>query len=189
MASTASNLTAVILAGGKGERLRPITAALPKALVPLRGVPILKRLLDFLYGQGVSKFVVCTGYLAAQVEEFTDTLDRRDWSLKCVDSGDAAMTTRLIDARRHATGRILVCYGDTLANVDVEKLVREHEAAGNIATVSVFPLVSPFGIVDFDDSGRRRALCEPVHGSAPDIAGSGIANPIGALSSLAMAFE
>lgn len=147
-------LTAVLLCGGKGERLRPFTESLPKPLVPLRGRPLLAHLLDFLESQGVRRFVLCVGYKADAIRLYLAENPRTSSEVIIVDSGaEASMTTRVLDARPHVRGRALVCYGDTLANVDLRALLAGHRAAGALATVTVHPLRSPFGVVVVDESG------------------------------------
>ncbi|HEX7177450.1 MAG TPA: nucleotidyltransferase family protein [Pyrinomonadaceae bacterium] len=155
-----SNLTAILLCGGKGERLRPFTDTAPKTLVPLGGRPLLHHLLSYLAAEGVSRFVACVGYKAEAVEEFLR--ERRDpsWEVECVNSGDASMTDRILDARAHVGGRALICYGDTLANVDIGELLASHRASGALATLTTYPLHSPFGIVHFDGSGRVSEFAE-----------------------------
>jgi glucose-1-phosphate cytidylyltransferase len=152
-------VTAVILAGGKGERLRPITESVPKPLVTLNGKPILEHLLRYLAAFGVRRFVLCTGYKAEMVAEFAENLRNAEpgaWDIHCVDSGDATMVQRLRDAWPLVEGRALVCYGDTLANVDLGRLYRQHTARDGAATMTVYRLPSPYGIVKFD--GKRRIV-------------------------------
>lgn len=67
--------TAFILAGGKGERMMPITELQPKALVPINGVPILKLQINQLLKNGVSKIFVLTGYLGEQIQDYVDNLN------------------------------------------------------------------------------------------------------------------
>ena len=67
--------TAVILAGGKGERMMPVTNSQPKALVPINGVPILKLQINQLVKNGVSKIYVLTGHLGEQILDYTNTLN------------------------------------------------------------------------------------------------------------------
>lgn len=155
-----SDLTAVVLCGGKGERLRPFTETLPKALVPLNGAPLLHHLLRYLSIAGVSRFVVCIGYKADTIEEFFR--ERRDpnWKIDCVNSGDVTMTDRILDARPYILGRALVCYGDTLANVDLRELLRHHTRSGAVATLSIYPLHSPFGIVESDENHQVQSFSE-----------------------------
>ncbi|MGH9945482.1 MAG: nucleotidyltransferase family protein, partial [Pyrinomonadaceae bacterium] len=134
-----SDLTAVVLCGGRGERLKPLTDALPKPLVRLDGRPLLYHLLLYLSAAGVSRFIVCVGYKHEAVEQFLQEHARPSWGVTCVNSGDVSMTDRILDARRHVAGPALICYGDTLANVDLLGLRREHRANGALATVTVYP--------------------------------------------------
>jgi len=67
--------TAVILAGGRGERMVPVTNSQPKALVPINGVPILKLLISQLIKNGVDRIYVLTGHLGEQILDYTNTLN------------------------------------------------------------------------------------------------------------------
>lgn len=155
------DLTAILLCGGKGERLGPAADVPPKVLVPLGGRPLLLHLLNYLSSRAVERFVVCVGHRAAEVERFVAENRRSSWTVECVDSGaDATIADRLLDARERVAGRALVCYGDTLANVDLRRLARGHDARGALATMTVYPLHSPFGVVRFDSSNRVTAFAE-----------------------------
>jgi glucose-1-phosphate cytidylyltransferase len=154
-----SDLTAVLLCGGKGERLKPFTDTLPKALVPLNGEPLLSHLLRYLSSAGVPRFVVCVGYKAKEIESFLNERNE-PWQVTCVNSGDVSMTDRLLDAHPQISGTALICYGDTLANVEIASLLREHRRTGALATLTVYPLYSPFGIVNFDDSKQVTTFAE-----------------------------
>jgi len=154
------DLTAIILCGGRGERLRPYTDILPKALVPLNGRPLLDHVLRYLRLGGVERFVLCTGHLADKIESFVaGSAEFRD-ATTCVNSGDASMIDRILDASSHVGPRALVCYGDTLANVDIAALRSLHRASDAAATLTIYPLHSPFGIVDTDADGRVTAFAE-----------------------------
>jgi NDP-sugar pyrophosphorylase family protein len=155
-----SELTAIILCGGKGERLKPFTDNLPKALVPLHGKPLLYHLMNYLSQSGISRFLLCVGYKAECIEQFVREGGNPDWDVKCVNSGDASMADRILDACPHLTGRALICYGDILANVDLAALEREHQKSGALATLTVYPLHSPFGIVNFNEEYRVTGLAE-----------------------------
>jgi len=154
-----TNTSAVILCGGKGERLRPFTATMPKPLVPLGDRPLLGHLMDYLARHGIRNFVLCTGYKKDAIEEFARGVPT-EWGVTCVDSGDASMMDRILDALPRVVGRTLVCYGDTLANVDLRALAAAHERGGALATVTVHPLESPFGIVEVTEGGVVEAIRE-----------------------------
>jgi NDP-sugar pyrophosphorylase family protein len=155
-----SEPTAVILCGGKGERLKPLTDHLPKALVPLRAKPILHHLMDYLSQSGISRFVLCLGYKAECVEQFVAEFAAPFWDVTCINSGDASMADRVLDARPYIPGQALICYGDVLANVDLAALQRQHRATGALATITVCPLQSPCGIIRFDENKRIVELAE-----------------------------
>src|SRR5690606_10594715 len=128
--SIMEDLTAVLLCGGKGERLRPFTEQWPKPLVPLGGRPMLLHLVEYLLACGLRRFVFCVGYRADAIRAFLEEHYPDRERFVAVDSGEATMTDRLADARQHVPGRALVCYGDTLANVNVEALLQAHIARG-----------------------------------------------------------
>lgn len=150
-----NDVTAILLCGGKGERLWPLTESVPKVLTCLDGRPLLFHLMTALARSGIVRFVVCVGHMAVEVERFVAETSDPTWSVTCVNSGvDASIPDRLLDARSFVPGRALVCYGDTLANVDLHRLRDEHAGRGALATVSVYPLHSPFGIVRFDSNNH-----------------------------------
>ena len=154
------DLTAILLCGGKGERLKPFTDKLPKPLVPLNGRPLLWHLVQFLKANGVKRFVFCTGYKAEKIDEFIAQELDDSFEVHTVNNGDASIMERIVSARAHVPGRALVCYGDTVANVSVPELTKHHEKSGGGATVTVYPLQSPFGVVNFDDSTCIKAFEE-----------------------------
>lgn len=153
-------MTAVLLCGGRGERLRPFTEHCPKPLVPLAGQPMLRHLVDYLIASGLRRFVFCVGYKAEMIHEFLAATYPDRERFIAVDSGDATMTDRLVDARPHVPGRALVCYGDTLANVSIPGLIAHHERHAALATLTTYPLQSPYGIVDSDGDGRIASFRE-----------------------------
>jgi glucose-1-phosphate cytidylyltransferase len=154
------DVTTILLCGGKGERLRPFTNTMPKALVSLNGQPLLYHLLRYLSAEGLSRFITCVGYKAEAIEEFLNDHRERFSNVTCVNSGEASMTDRILDAQREFSGKALICYGDTLANVDIKDLCETHAASGAVATLTTYPLRSPFGIVHFDDTNRISSFVE-----------------------------
>ncbi len=155
-----ADLTAIVLSGGKGQRLRPLTDDIPKSMVRLNRRPLLDYLLRYLAAEGVSRFVICTGYKAEIIEQFIRDTFGSPWNITCVDSGDVGMPARLLDARRLVTGQTLICYGDTLANVQLAALRECHQTSGALATLTAYPLRSPFGIVSMDEAHRVTKFVE-----------------------------
>lgn len=122
-------MTAIILAGGKGTRLAPFPA--PKCLLPINGVPIIHRLLAHLLvenAQYVERAIICTGYRGSDIER---AVVGHGWAkVTFSDRGeDAQMGKRLLQARldmHDDKGRVLICYGDDLADVDIGALLSKH---------------------------------------------------------------
>ncbi len=149
MSVSPSNLTAILLCGGKGERLRPFTDKCPKPLVPVLDKPLLQHLVEFLKGQQIKRFIFCIGYKAEMIREFVDdSLDCEDIDIELSDLGDASIAERLIEVSKDLKGPALVCYGDTIANVRLQDLCSFHNEQQTDVSVTVFPFKSSFGIVD-----------------------------------------
>jgi histidinol-phosphate phosphatase family protein len=109
---------AVILAGGRGERVKPITNFLPKALIPIHGVPILAQQLRQLERLGFGEVIILTGYLSTSIEKFCDNLGTR-LSIKCIPSDpDESPARRLILSKEEIGNDFLLIYCDNLIRSD-----------------------------------------------------------------------
>lgn len=146
-------MTTMILCGGRGSRLRPLTDRVPKTLVKLDGRPILYHLLQSYIDKGYQDFVICVGYRGDMVEEFVDSSALRA-SVRFSDAGDeASMLSRLYQAREMMTDRVFVAYGDTLIDVDLDDMLSKHESTGAAITITTANVRSPFGLVSPDPEG------------------------------------
>jgi histidinol-phosphate phosphatase family protein len=131
---------AVILCGGLGERLRPLTDTLPKPLAPINGRPFLAFLIEQLRDQGIERIVLLTGYLGELIRErFTDGSGfglRIDYS-----HGPAEWDTgrRLWEARAQLDERFLLLYSDNYVPFSLDKLARHHEEHGKALTLLLQP--------------------------------------------------
>jgi D-glycero-D-manno-heptose 1,7-bisphosphate phosphatase len=104
--------TAVILAGGKGQRMMPLTEFQPKALVPIQGVPVLKLQIDQLIRNNVTKIIVLTGHLGEQVHDYVASLNLGS-IVKCVQSEpELAPAERLAQAYETFVGPYILLYCD-----------------------------------------------------------------------------
>jgi NDP-sugar pyrophosphorylase family protein len=143
-------MNAIILCGGQGIRLRPLTADIPKPLVPVRGRPIIDLIIEFLRKQDVTEITVAGGYLVEKLEQhFVD-----DNQVKVVDTGDCDIIDRLKLLLAGDPTETLVLYGDTLSDVNLVDLLSAHHKSNCEATVTVWPLKSSFGVFDLDETSR-----------------------------------
>ena len=116
-------MQAVILAGGRGERLRPLTDAVPKPLVRVAGRPFLDFLLGFLRGQGVSDVVLLTGYLSGMIERHVRDGASFGMRIRCVREEKPLMTGgALKNARPFLAEEFFFLNGDTLLPIDYRSL-------------------------------------------------------------------
>jgi NDP-sugar pyrophosphorylase family protein len=162
---------AVVLVGGQGTRLRPLTLTTPKPLLPIANVAFLERQLTWLGCHGVDEVVLSLGYLPeAFMEHFAD--DRfGDIKLRFVVEHEPLGTAGGIRfAAEGIDERMLVCNGDVLTDLDLDALLRFHverEAAATIALTQVGD-PSAFGVVPTRADGEVVAFVEkPPRGQAP----------------------
>ncbi len=170
-------MRAVVLVGGHGTRLRPLTNDVPKAMLPIGGVPMIERMVSHLAGHGITEVVLSMGFLpGAFAEGYPDGT--------CVgiplhyavepeplDTAGAiafAATHAGIDADSHDS--FLVQNGDVLTNLDVDALVAAHLTVGAEGTIALTAVDDPsrYGVVTTDSSGKVLGFVEkPAPGQAP----------------------
>lgn len=141
--------TALIMCGGKGERLRPLTESIPKPLVQIKGRPILSYLLDHLKKFKFDSIVIAVGFHAGKIIEFISK-EYPDLDIKIVDSGDVDIIERIKDSAPYISGDFVLLYGDTLADVNLERLQEYHFSHSSQATITLWPLKSQFGLAELD---------------------------------------
>ncbi len=166
-------MKAVILVGGFGTRLRPLTLAVPKQMLPVGEMTMLERVVEHLGSVGVEEVVLSLGYQPEVfVREFPDgecagVRLRYAVEPEPLDTGGA-----IAFAAREAgiEDRFIALNGDVLTDLDVGDLWRRHESFGGRATIALTEVEDPsrFGVVPLDDVGRVEAFIEkPEPGTAP----------------------
>ncbi|MBI2370185.1 MAG: nucleotidyltransferase family protein [Deltaproteobacteria bacterium] len=150
----------IILCGGRGSRLRPLTDTVPKPLVPLNGKPILQHNLEYYISRGYRRFVLCLGYRGDLIRDFVSR-GSFDAEVEFADAGEqASILERLCHARPMMGKTAFVVYGDTLVSVDLDQMVAEHERHGAAVTITTGDIRSPFGLVTADEAGWARSFEE-----------------------------
>ncbi len=162
-----------MLAGGEGTRLRPLTYATPKPLLPIANRPFLEHQLTWLAGHGVTDVVLSIGYRPdAFTGHFADGAVaglRLSYAVEPEPLGTAG-AIRFAAEFGGFTDRFLVCNGDVLTDLDVSALVRFHDGAGAEATIALTRVEDPsaFGVVPTAPDGRVVGFVEkPSPGHAP----------------------
>jgi NDP-sugar pyrophosphorylase family protein len=145
---------ALLLAGGKAERLGEAAQGLPKPLVPVAGYPLAEYTVARLVGAGVTRVIVACR--AGDEEIFVNALAGLGAEIEAVGEEEPLGRgggLRLAASRRREEGPVLALNGDELLDVDFRALVAEHARSGAAATLVVAQVHSPFGVVEIEDDG------------------------------------
>jgi glucose-1-phosphate cytidylyltransferase len=178
-------LKAVILAGGLGTRMREETEFKPKPMVEVGGRPVLWHIMKILSSQGINDFVICAGYKAEVIRDYFLNLKSRNldftvgyegsgsiefhggfaedsWRVTVADTGPLTMTGGRIKAvEKYLVGeRFFATYGDGIANVNLQDLIKSHESSKAVATLTTTSPVSRFGVVKTSRNGMVESFLE-----------------------------
>ena len=147
-------MKAIILAGGRGKRLRPITDYVPKPLIPIKNIPIIEWQIKYLKKFGISEIIVCSGYKTKMIENY---LNNQKLGIKITFSvEDKPLGTG--GAIKKAGKKIkdesfLVINGDTITNIDLKKLIKKNNTIASIQLKTKFGILQTDGnkIIKFDE--------------------------------------
>ncbi|GII03407.1 mannose-1-phosphate guanyltransferase [Planobispora takensis] len=162
-------MKAVVMAGGEGTRLRPMTANQPKPLLPVVNRPIMEHVLRLLKRHGLTETVVTVQFLAALVRNYFGDGDELGMNLYYATEerplGTAGSVKNAADELRDAP--FMVISGDALTDIDLTDMIRFHRENGALVTIGLKRVPNPleFGIVIVDEQGRvERFLEKPTWG-------------------------
>ena len=172
-------MRAVVMAGGEGSRLRPLTSQRPKPLVPVAGRPIMEHILLLLRRHQVREVVATVQYLGAYIRNyFGDGSEQGvnlSYSVEDTPLGTAGSVKLAEDQLRET---FVVISGDALTDIDLGAAVRFHRQRQSMATIVLKPVPNPleYGVVVADEEGRvQRFLEKPSWGEVfSDLANTGI---------------
>lgn len=173
-------IKALILAGGLGTRLRPLTYTRPKPLLPIANRPHIEHVLDLLQRHGVVDVVLTTSYLAEAFEQARAKAESRGMDVVVTHEPEPLGTGGAI---KHAAAFVgaetfLAFNGDVLTDVDLGTLLEFHRDRSAQATMLLTPVDDPsaYGVVTTEDTGKVRAFIEkPPKEEAPtDLINTGV---------------
>jgi mannose-1-phosphate guanylyltransferase len=155
-------MQALILAGGEGTRLRPLTYTVPKPVLPLAGRPHIAYVIDWLVRHGVDDVVVSCGFLAEGMRRALRELEP-GVEIRYAEEPDARGTAGAIRFADEMLGeRFLVLNGDVLCDLDLTALIAQHERTGARATIALYPVEDPtgYGLIHRRDDGEITEFVE-----------------------------
>jgi mannose-1-phosphate guanylyltransferase len=164
-------MQALVLAGGEGTRLRPLTLTTPKPVMPLAGRPFLSFMLDWLARHGIDEVLISTGYKADEVQRVLGDL-YRGMRMRYLVEDEALGTAgplRFAVDEGLVSERVLVVNGDCLTDLDLTAMVRRHEETGATGTIALAAVedTSTYGVVPTTETGAVEAFLEKQPGPAP----------------------
>jgi NDP-sugar pyrophosphorylase family protein len=139
-------MKAIILAGGRGKRLRPITDYVPKPLVPIKNVPIIEWQLKYLKKFGISEVIICTGYKQEMIENHLNMKDigmKIKFSIEKTPLGTGGAIKKA--GKMIKDKSFFVINGDTITNIDLKKLATKKNA------IAAIELRTKYGILETDN--------------------------------------
>jgi mannose-1-phosphate guanylyltransferase len=164
-------MQALVLAGGEGTRLRPLTRTTPKPVLPLAGRPFLSFMLDWLRRHGVDDVILSCGFLSDGVRAVLGDI-YKGVRLRYVVEDEPLGTAgpvRLAYDEGLLEERLLILNGDLLTDLDLGAELEQHERTGARVTLALIAVddTSSYGVVDTDAEGHVKAFLEKTEGEVP----------------------
>ena len=161
-------MQAVVLAGGLGTRLRPVTYEIPKPLVPVKKKPILNHLMEFLTSTGVDEIILIINTADTKdYERWLKTWDDQPWinKIKLAPEKERLGTFGALHSVKHLLkeGTFLMSNGDSLMQFDIQKLLKTHKESGATITTTLLKTQDPleYGLAILDGSYIVRFTKDP----------------------------
>ncbi|PZC47838.1 MAG: NDP-sugar pyrophosphorylase [Chloroflexi bacterium] len=153
-----AGLAALILAGGRGERLRPYTENAPKPMVPVNGKPLIYHQLSWLQRSGVDQAYILCGYKYEVMQDYFRENAFPDMAIHFVPEdeplGRGGAFKQGLSYIDPGVDLVIATNGDIVTDQPLEELIETHRRFGGLATIMLSPLRSSYGIVHTQDDGR-----------------------------------
>lgn len=156
-------MQAIVLVGGEGTRLRPLTYGTPKPMVPIMNVPFLELTLLRLKDAGIDHAILPAGYMPEAITDHFGDGSRIGMRLTFVIEEEPLGTAGAIkNVEQHIDGPFVMLNGDVLTSLDLRAMIAHHKAKGGIGTLHLIQVEDPsaFGCVVHDQSGQISAFVE-----------------------------
>ena len=158
-------MKAIIIAGGRGERLRPLTDTLPKPMLQVAGKPILQHTLELLKKAGLKEFIFILGYLPEKITGYFK--EGANFGVKInylIEDQEKPLGTAgsLCLAKKYIDSTFIVTYADIIRELDVKKMINIHKKNQALATINTYKRFGPDpkSMIIFDKKNRLKEFIE-----------------------------
>jgi len=161
---------ALILAGGKGTRLYPITKEIPKPLIPLHEKPIMQHTLELFKKYGITDIIVSLGYKGDKIKEYFGNGKRFGVSITYIEEEEALGTAGPLNlARPYLTDTFVMCNADELKNIDLHEMYLFHKENNAKATIALTTVADPsvYGVAKLTGNKILEFIEKPAPGTSP----------------------
>lgn len=156
-------MKAVILVGGEGTRLRPLTINTPKPMIPLVNIPLLEYTLHHLKQYGIREIILSTCYLPQVFESYFGDGSRFGLDITYVTEEKPLGTCGAVkNVEKYLDGTFIVLNGDVITSLNLEDMISFHRTRGAVGTIYLTPVEDPtaYGLVLVDEKGRVESFLE-----------------------------
>jgi mannose-1-phosphate guanylyltransferase len=163
-------MKAIILAGGFGTRLRPLTEETPKPLLPIKGKPIVEHAINNLKSHGITDILLSVGYRADQIKEhFSDGSQLGVDIAYCIEDGPLGTGGAIKLCAKGLSSTFVAINGDNLADFDWTAMLEQHKETGAKITMALYPVddVTQYGIAKLDGNRIVEFVEKPSEEDAP----------------------
>ena len=151
-------MIAVVMAGGEGSRLRPLTLDIPKPLAPIANKPVMHHIIDLLRSHGITDVLATIHYKGDAIESYFGDGSAFGVRMRYVREESPLGTAGAVGLARRIlrNDAFLVISGDALTDIDLSSFIAKHRTSGSVASIAVRQVSDPreFGVIDADAHGR-----------------------------------
>jgi NDP-sugar pyrophosphorylase family protein len=158
-------MKAIIIAGGKGERLRPLTNNLPKPMIEVAGKPILEHIITLFNKNGIRDFILALCYLPKKITSYFG--NGKKFGVKITYTFEdinkpMGTTGAILQAKKYIESTFIVTYADILRELDIKNMIRHHKKKKAFTTINVYKRFGsdPKSMVIFNKDGRVEKFIE-----------------------------
>lgn len=156
-------MKAVVLCGGLGTRLRPITYEIPKVLIPVRGKPVLDHLIDLFRREGVTEVILSVGHLKDKIKEYAHTIT--DIPVTLLEESSPLGTAGPLKLLGQQSEPFIVSNGDELKDIPLKEMLGFHQERQAAATIALKKVENPtlYGVARLDGDVIKEFVEKPLN--------------------------